>query len=193
MSETDTPRTFAEAKAIRTSGVDWHYSATLMQQHAQKLERESDALRRGLEEAKDANKRANQALGDIANECSGYVAKLAAAQKEIERLQRIKLFGKCAYCLKEFPDTTKESGKAALLAHVAECEKNPIQELKRDKERLDWLQGFQGDLEMWPLGGPLNSDKTNFNIHARGVGFLSESDDVRTAIDAAIAKANAHV
>lgn len=66
---------------------------------------------------------------------------LDAARNEIERLERIKLYGKCAYCLAQFEGTTTDGGKAALLAHVATCEKNPIHQVKA------WLELACGRIE----------------------------------------------
>lgn len=46
------PRTRAESQSIRKSGVDWHYSATLMQTHAIQLEHELAAAKKEIEEMK---------------------------------------------------------------------------------------------------------------------------------------------
>lgn len=50
------------------------------------LERENNRLRKELELVKCANKHANAAIGDIANECKVYVAKLAEVEKDKARL-----------------------------------------------------------------------------------------------------------
>jgi len=50
----DTPKTNEACQSIQRSGTDWHYSATLVENHARKMEREANWLRDALDRARNA-------------------------------------------------------------------------------------------------------------------------------------------
>jgi hypothetical protein len=51
-----------------------------MNERIAELQAQNDTLRAQLKECKAANERANKAIADIADECAGYVARLAVME-----------------------------------------------------------------------------------------------------------------
>lgn len=106
-SETDTPRTDKVAQHwcpdtsfVKPQWVNVGFARALERENAaltrrvEELEKtnaslreDGDSLRMTLIDCREANGRANSAIGDIANECSGYVAQLAAALDEVAELK----------------------------------------------------------------------------------------------------------